>query len=375
MRSGIDFGQVRRVVVKVGTSTITTSSGRIDHDQLKSLVDQFAWLVESGRQVVVVTSAAIAAGVEALGLKERPASIPELQAAASVGQGLLLHEYARRFAEKGTKVGQVLLTQLDVTHREQYLNARNALQTLLELGAVPIVNENDATGVDEIKFGDNDLLAALVANIVEANLLVLLTDIDGLFSCDPRLGDDACLLEVVDEITPEIEELAGGAGSRFGSGGMFTKVQAAKVVTYGGTGMVIANGRRPAIIKEIFEGEKAGTLFLPSKKRIDSRRLWIAFGKIAAGTIAVDEGAKNALMNRGKSLLPAGITDVKGDFSVGDAVDIADQAGDVFAKGLTNYSREEVERIKGLRSDEVSSKLPEAESEEVIHRDCLVILR
>lgn len=237
MHKAIDFNKIRRVVLKVGTSTITTSSGRLDHEQISRLVDQFSWLANSGKQVVVVTSGAIGAGVEALGLKERPTAIPELQASASVGQGMLLHEYTKRFAEHGLKVGQILLTQADITHREQYLNSRNALRTLLDLGVVPIVNENDATAVDEIKFGDNDMLGALVANLIEADLLVLLSDIEGLYDSDPRLGGDAHLLDTVEEITPEIEQLAGGAGTRFGSGGMFTKVQAAKVVTFGGIAM------------------------------------------------------------------------------------------------------------------------------------------
>ncbi|MCL4499220.1 MAG: glutamate 5-kinase [Chloroflexi bacterium] len=372
MRKRIDLERVRRVVIKVGSSTITTESGRIDH---KNLVEQCAWLVRSGRHVVVVTSAAIAAGVEALGLKERPTSMPELQAAASVGQGMLLHEYAKRFAEEGLKVGQVLLTQHDITHRQQYLNARNALRAVLEFGAVPIVNENDATAVDEIKFGDNDLLAALVANIVEADLLVLLSDVDGLYSCDPKLREGACLIDVVEEITPEVEELAGGAGTRFGSGGMFTKVQAAKVAAYGGIGMIITKGRKTDVVKELFSGAKLGTEFLPSKKALDGKRLWIAFGKMASGTVMVDQGAKRALTEGGKSLLPAGVTAVEGEFSEGDAVNIADPDGKVFAKGLTNYSSEEVERIKGLRSEQLLEKLPSAESDEVIHRDYLVIFR
>lgn len=374
MRANIDIERSKRIVVKVGTSTITTESGGVDHAQLKTLTDQVANLVRSGKQVVVVTSGAIAAGVEALGLKKRPSAIPELQAAASVGQGLLLHEYARRLSEHGIKVGQVLLAQSDVAHRQQFLNARNAFRTLLDFGVVPIVNENDATAVDEIKLGDNDLLAAIVTNIAEADLLILLTDTDGLYSCDPRLGN-AHLIEVVSDITPEIEELAGGAGSCFSSGGMYTKVQAAKAATYGGVAVVVANGRRPNVLEEIIEGEGVGTLFSPSRRRIDSRRLWIAFGKTSMGIIRVDAGARRALEDGGKSLLPAGVVGAEGDFSVGDAVDVVDERGEVFAKGLTNYSRDEIEIIKGLRSDEISSALSDAESDEVIHRDCLVILR
>ncbi len=374
MRASIDIKRSKRIVVKVGTSTITTESGSIDRAQLKKLAGQVADLVKSGKQVIVVTSGAIAAGVEALGLKKRPTDIPELQAAASVGQGLLLHEYAKHLTERGIKVGQILLAQSDVAHRQQFLNARNAFRTLLDFGVVPIVNENDATAVDEIKLGDNDLLAAIVTNIAEADLLILLTDTDGLYSCDPRLGD-ASLIETVSDITPEIEELAGGAGSCFGSGGMYTKVQAAKAATYGGVAAVVANGRQPDVLKSIVEGENVGTLFTPNWKKIDSRRLWIAFGKTSMGIIRVDAGAKRALREGGKSLLPAGILGSEGDFAVGDAVDIVDELGEVFAKGLTNYSREEIELIKGLRSDEVETVLSGSGSDEVIHRDCLVILR
>ncbi|MHB0976534.1 MAG: glutamate 5-kinase [Candidatus Aquicultorales bacterium] len=375
MHEAIDIQAVKKVVIKIGTSTLTTETGRIDHAHLRHLVEQIGWLVGTGRNVIVVTSAAIAAGVEALGLEERPTAIPELQAAASVGQGMLLHEYTRLFAEMGITVGQVLLTQNDVTHRNQYLNARNTLKTLLDLGTVPIVNENDATAVDEIKLGDNDTLASIVANVAEMDLLVLLSDVEGLYTCDPRDGGESCLLSVVEEITPEIEELAGGAGTKFASGGMFTKLQAAKAVTFGGMGMIIADGRRANVIRDLFEGEKLGTAFLPRKRRMASRRLWIAFGKQPTGTVVVDEGARKALVGQGRSLLPAGVTGVKGEFSVGDTVDVEDSEGRVFARGLTNFSSQEVRRIQGLRSSEAAELVPDAESEELIHRDCLVILR
>lgn len=322
-----------------------------------------------------MSSGAIAAGVEGLGLKSRPRDIPSLQAAASVGQGLLIHEYATIFKVHGIKVGQVLLTQYDVVQRQQYLNSRNVLKTLLKLGIIPIINENDATAVDEIKFGDNDTLAALVANLVKADLLILLSDIDGLYSADPRYVDKVNLIYEVKDITSDIEKIAGGNGSHFSSGGMATKIQAARIATFAQVAMVIANGRRENVLLDIMEQKKVGTFFAPRKKKLSARKLWIAFGKAATGSITVDDGAVNALVLRGKSLLPAGIVVSEGSFQAGDAVDIKDLQGRIFAKGITNYSTEEVDQIKGLKSSEVMKRYPDSLSEEVVHRDCLVILR
>lgn len=335
-----------------------------------------AELHSRGYEVIIVSSGAIAAGVEGLNLKTRPTTIPELQAAASVGQGLLLHEYATLFNDHNIKVGQVLLTQYDVTHRQQYLNSRNALKTLLNLGIVPIINENDVTAVDEIKFGDNDTLAALVSNLVGADVLILLSDIDGLYTCDPRSkSEEACLIPEVIDVTEDIEELAGGAGTRFSSGGMVTKISAARIAVFAQVGMFIANGRRENVLIDIFNGKRVGTFFVPRKKTISAHKLWIAFGKAAAGSIVVDDGAVQALVKRGKSLLPAGIVKSAGEFQEGDAVDIKDLRGNTFAKGITNYSYQEVEQIKGMKSSEVLDKYPDWADEEVIHRDALVVLR
>lgn len=328
-----------------------------------------------GYQVIIVTSGAIAAGVEGLGLKSRPTAMPELQAAASVGQGLLLHEYATLFSKHDLKVGQVLLTQYDIIHRQHYLNSRSALKTLLKLGIVPIVNENDATAVDEIKFGDNDTLAALVSNLVNADILILLSDIEGLYTCDPRQVGESELIHEVEEITCEIEELAGGVGSRFSSGGMVTKIQAARIAVFAQIGMVIANGRRENVLTDIMDGREIGTFFVPRKKKLSGHKLWIAFGKVAIGSITVDDGAARALISAGKSLLPAGIVGVEGEFQEGDAVNVKDLHGHMFAKGITNYSSEEIDQIKGLRSSEVMERFSDSMNEEVIHRDCLVILR
>jgi glutamate 5-kinase len=344
--------------------------------QLQNITSQLAGLKSRGYEVIIVSSGAIAAGVEGLGLQARPTAIPELQAAASVGQGLLLHEYATLFNKYNLRVGQVLLTQFDIIHRQQYLNSRNALSTLLDLGIVPIVNENDVTAVDEIRFGDNDTLAALVANLVQADVLVLLSDIDGLYTCDPRKqGEDACLIDQVTDITDDIAGLAGGAGTHFGSGGMVTKLQAARIAVFGKVGMFIANGRKENILVDIMDRKAVGTFFVPRAKGLSAHKLWIAFGKATDGTITVDDGAANALIRGGKSLLPAGIVASEGQFEGGDAVDIKDLKGRIFAKGITNYSFEEVTQIKGLQSAEVLSQYPDFVDEEVIHRDCLVILR
>ncbi len=344
--------------------------------QLKNLVDQVARLYSKGYQVILVSSGAIAAGVEGLGLEARPKDIPTLQAAASVGQGLLIHEYATLFSEHDLRVGQVLLTQYDITHRQQYLNSRNVLKKLLRLGIVPVINENDATAVDEIKLGDNDTIAALVANLVNADILILLSDIDGLYTADPRQADKVSLIPEVKDITPEVEELAGGIGNRFGSGGMATKIQAAKIATFAQVGMFIANGRRENVLIDIMDRKEVGTFFIPRKKKLSGHKLWIAFGKVTAGSITVDDGAANALISAGKSLLPAGVVGSEGKFQEGDAVDVKDLYGRVFAKGITNYSSEEVNQTKGLKSSEVIEKFPDNNiSEEVIHRDCLVILR
>ncbi len=337
-------------------------------------MDDVAALVGKGKQVLLVSSGAIAAGVETLGLDKRPSSIPKLQAAASIGQGLLVHRYSELFGRHDIPVGQVLLTQFDTTHRQQYLNARNTLTRLLEFGAVPVINENDTTAVDEIKFGDNDTLAAMVSLLANADLLVLLSDIRGLHTGDPRLDDEARLLSQIERVDEEIESLAGSSGSKFARGGMVTKVQAAKIVTSAGIGMVIADGREKNVLARIVAGEHVGTYFAPAKKSVPEKKLWIAYGRIPQGTVVVDAGARQALCFGGKSLLPAGVMQVKGRFDVGDAVDIADPSGKVFARGLTNFTSAELAKIKGRRTDEAAKILPDAENEEVVHRDCLALL-
>lgn len=363
----------KKIVVKVGSSLITTPSGRLDETRMERLARQIAHVKDGGDLVLIVTSGAIAAGMESLSLDERPKDIPSLQASASVGQGLLIERYADIFKRHAILVGQVLVTQFDTTHRQQYLNTRNTLNKLFELGVVPIVNENDTTAVDEIKFGENDTLAALVASLVGADLLILLSDIKGLCRTDPNLDQDAELICKVEEITAEIEALAKGSSSKFGSGGMITKIRAAKIATMSGVSMIIADGMREDVIIDAVAGRDVGTTFLPAKKRLSARKLWIAFGKVSKGRVVVDDGAKKAIIDGRKSLLPTGVLDYKGTFAVGDAIDVVDKEGDIFAKGLTNYGSDEIDKVKGFKVKDISTEAEQGLSKEIIHRDCLVV--
>lgn len=356
---------LRRVVVKVGSTSLTESSGRLDDAQVRSLAGQLAGARRDGVGLVLVSSGAIAAGLEPLGLPRRPTDIPSLQAAASVGQGILMHAYQRAFARRRVPVGQVLLTQDDFVRRKGYLNANNALARLLALGVIPIVNENDTVAVDEIRFGDNDRLAALVAMMLHADLLIILSDIDGVYSSDPR-RKGANFVPQVDGLDALEALRPGRSTSALGSGGMASKVEAVRIAASSGTGVVIANGRTPGILGQILGGEEVGSYFLPHRGRGRSRKLWIAFAQNARGTIVVDAGAKKALVSAGKSLLPAGVVDARGTFGIGDAVEVAGPDGVAFAKGITNYAVEEIPGIKG-------SSIREG-GREVIHRDSLVLL-
>lgn len=369
------MSKAKRIVIKVGSAVVTTETGRLDRKRLAAVAGQIADLKAEGHQVMLVTSGAIAAGLERLGVDERPLAIPELQAAASVGQGLLLQQYTGLFEERGIHVGQVLLTQYDITHREHYLNAANTFEKLLDFGAVPIINENDTTVVEEIKFGDNDTLAALVTNLTKADLLVILSDIGGLYTGDPRKDGKAKLIAEVENITPEIEKLAGGAGSVFGSGGMATKISAAKIVTLAGVGMLLIDGRKPKALAKAMRGEDIGTFFSPRDKKMASRKAWIAFGTVAKGTITVDDGAKDALLEKGRSLLPAGVIGVSEGFDNGETVDVVDKEGAIIAKGLANLTSDDLIKIMGQSSDAIRKTKPDLAGREVIHRDCLVVLK
>lgn len=369
------LAKTKRIVIKVGTSTITEPDGRLDVEHMQILVNQMAKVAKEGKEILLVTSGAIAAGMEKLGLLRRPSTIPQLQAAASVGQGLLINHYSEMFAKHQMPVGQILLTQFDTMHRQQYINASNAIQELINFKAVPIINENDTTSVDEIRFGDNDTLAALVASLSRADLLLILTDIEGFYDKDPKYGDGELLDEIV-AISPELEAAAGGTGTVFASGGMATKIRAGKIATFSQVGMLLANGRKEDVISRCVAGEKIGTFFQPRRKEIGNRKRWIAFGRVTQGSVVVDTGARAAIWDEGKSLLAVGITRCKGEFECGDVIEIIDTDGTVFARGLTNYGSAELERIKGLKISEIPRVLGgEIEAEEVVHRDCMVVFK
>jgi glutamate 5-kinase len=362
----------RTVVVKVGTSSITDQRGALLPAAIAKLAAEVADLRDVGARVIVVTSGAIAAGLPRLGLAERrPSDTAVLQAVSAVGQGHLLMEWYRALDAVDLIGGQVLLAPHDFIDRSQYLHARQTLRLLLDLGVVPVVNENDAIADDEIRFGDNDRLAALVAQLVGADLLVLLTDTPGLLTGDPRLDAAASLIEEIAEVDHEIEALAGGAGSERGSGGMASKLAAAKMAAWSGVRAVIADARRPGVLRDAADGVAgAGTVVRPRAPRLAARKLWIAFAVATAGTVTVDEGARLALTTRGVSLLPAGVVGVEGSFEADDAVALAGPDGQVFAKGLVRHRASRLKELAGRRT----SELPDDVVHEVVHRDDLVIL-
>jgi glutamate 5-kinase len=360
------------VVVKIGTSSITDDAGVIERSAIEKLCREVAGARAAGHRVVVVTSGAISAGLPALGMA-RPRDVATLQAIAAVGQSRLMHVYDEVLAGFGLVGGQVLLAPLDFVHRSQYLHARQTLLRLLELGVVvPIVNENDAIADDEIRFGDNDRLAALVAHLVGAELLVLLTDTPGMFTADPRLHADASLIEEIVEVDHELERLAGGTGSVRGSGGMASKLAAAKIAAWSGVRSVIAGASRPDVLAGALAGEPGiGTYLRPRDRKLSSRKLWIAFAVGASGTVLVDDGARRALVERNTSLLPAGVVSVQGSFDADDAVEIASASdGAVFAKGLVRHPSSRVADWAGRRTSDLPPDLPH----EIVHRDDLVVL-
>lgn len=363
----------KKIVVKVGTSTLTHSTGKLNLERIERLVRQLSDLRNQGKEVVLVSSGAIGAGMGKLNLDKRPKTIPEKQAVAAIGQGILLHLYEKMFAEYGQTTAQLLLTKADLEHRQRFLNARNTLLTLLDLGVIPIVNENDTVAFEEIKFGDNDTLAALVATLIDADLVILLTDIDGFYNDDPRKNKDAQRLAVVEHIDASIEGQAGSVGSKFGSGGMATKIIAAKIAVNAGIPLMIALGSEPNIIGQIISGESVGTLFVPQEIKPHLRKSWIAFGSHVQGNIIIDDGAKEALLHKGKSLLPGGITTVEGSFAAGDVVHILDLQGKEIARGISNYSQQELMKIKGQKTKDICSILGYKDYDEVIHRDNLSI--
>lgn len=364
----------RTVVIKVGSSTVTRQDGGIDSEYLLSLADQVSRLRTSGDRAVIVTSGAIAAGIDALGLGARPSDMPTLQATAAVGQVRLLDAYRDAFEPYSIEVGQVLVTRHDVGHRQQYLNACHTLERLLDLDVVPVVNENDTTAVEEIRFGDNDYLAALVGMMVHADLVILLTDIEGLYSADPRTDEEAHLVELVDNLTDEHVAAAGGAGTAVGSGGMATKLEAARALLKAGIPMVVCDGQRADVILDAVGGNPVGTLFAGGEAAVKGKKLWLAYAGRPKGSVTIDDGAKVALCLGGKSLLPAGVVNVTGSFVVGDPVSVEDSEGNVVARGLAGMSAEDLQKVRGLKTGEIAQVLVSWNGSEVIHRDRLVIL-
>ena len=364
----------QKIVVKVGTSTLTHKNGKLNLEQIERLVRQLSDLRNQRKDVVLVSSGAIGAGMGKLNLEQRPKTIPEKQAVAAVGQGILLHIYEKMFSEYGQATAQLLLTKADLEHRQRFLNGRNTLLTLLKFGVIPIVNENDTVAFEEIKFGDNDTLAALVGTLIDADLILLLTDIDGFYDGDPRKNKNAKRISVVETINEEIEGLAGNVGSKFGSGGMITKITAARIAVNAGIPLMIGHGAEDNIIRRLTSGEDVGTLFLPVDMKPHLRKSWIAFGSHVGGRIIIDDGAKEALLHKGKSLLPSGVTAVEGDFSAGAVVQIVDLQGREFARGITNYSWIELNRIKGQKCKDICSILGYKDYDEVIHRDNLSLV-
>lgn len=364
--------EARTVVVKVGTRTLTHATGKLNLRYMEKVVREMADLANQGRNVVLVSSGAVGAGIGRLGLPGKPQTTPEKQAVAAVGQGLLIQMYEKLFAEYGLVVAQVLLTRDDFNDRKRYLNSRNALQALLQYRAVPVINENDTVAVEEIEFGDNDTLSAMVASILDADVLVLLTDIDGLYSANPKLNPGAELIGVVEQITPEVRKLAGQTCEALATGGMVTKLMAAEMAANSGIPMVIANGAQPDVLQRILDGEDVGTLFYARDKCLESRKRWIAYGQATHGRLTVDSGARKALLDDGKSLLPSGIVGVDGSFEPGEMVVIQDQCGNELARGLVNYSSDELQRIKGMRTEAAAEMLQRACSE-AIHRNNMVV--
>jgi len=366
------LANVRRVLVKVGSAVLTGEDG-LDLNIIEQLVGDIAALRERGCQVVLVSSGAIASGKHRMGIEGKLKSIPQKQAAAAVGQGRLMRVYSNAFGKHGLFVGQVLLTMSDIIDRKRFLNIRNTLFTLMDWGVITIINENDTVAVDEIKFGDNDHLAAMVANIVEAHLVINLTSTEGLYDRNPADSRKAKIIPLVTEITPEIEAAATEEATPVGMGGMKSKVQAAKKVTASGIPYIIAPGRRVGVLQEIMDGKETGTLFLPLAEHLNSRKYWIAFTLRSRGRLLIDDGAKEALIRDGKSLLPSGVTQVEGDFALGDPVTCVDAAGNAIAKGLVNYGADEIRKIMGLKSSRIEQVLGYKDYDEVIHRDNLAV--
>ncbi len=365
---------VKRVVIKIGSRVLTGGKDVIDHDFIRSLALDVAQFRRDGLEIVIVTSGAVAAGSKELGLVGRPGSIPQKQAAAAIGQSRLMQSYEAAFSQHRLKVAQILLTRDDLANRQRFLNARATMDMLLSCEVIPIINENDTVVVEEIKFGDNDNLSALVTNLIEANLLVIMTDIDGFYDSDPRLNPHARLIPLVKSVTREIELAAGSAVSSVGTGGMATKLAAAKKASQYGVPSIIINGCTPGTLTQALAGLEVGTFFLPVKGTLNRRKHWIAYTLRPNGKIFVDKGAVAVLSTEGRSLLPSGVSRVEGGFERGASVRLCGPDGMEFARGIVDYSHLEIEKILGHKSREIEAILGYRYGDEIIHRDNLVML-
>ncbi len=368
------ISQAKRVVIKIGSSVLTNERGEISESVFDTIAQEVSRIKSRGVETIIVSSGAIAAGMKKLNLGEKPRDISTKQAIAACGQSALMWNYEKAFSSFGEKVAQVLLTHDALSVRKRFLNARKTLLTLLRMGVIPIVNENDTVAVEEIMLGDNDNLAAHVTSLVEADLLVLLTDIEGLYSKNPRNHRDAELISLIEEVDERVEAIAGETLGKTTTGGMRTKIEASKTAAAFGVPTIIANGKKPSTLHQIFTGEEIGTLFLPAKEKLKGRKHWIAFTLKPAGEITIDGGAIRAISSSGKSLLPAGIKGVSGDFEVGELVRCVDESGREIARGLSSYSSDEIRRIAGAKTSEIETILGYKYSDEVIHRDDLVIV-
>ncbi|HPC73769.1 MAG TPA: glutamate 5-kinase [Syntrophales bacterium] len=365
---------VKKALIKIGTGVLAGADG-LDLNIVEQLVDEMVQLRSKGIQIVIVTSGAIASGKHRMGITGKLKSMPQKQACAAIGQGRLMRIYSNAFGKHSVYVAQILLTMSDLTDRTRFINVRNTLSTLMDWNVVPIINENDTVSVDEIKFGDNDHLAAMIANIIQADILINLTNTEGLFDRNPAGKQRARLIKLVHEITDEIESMATAEADPLGMGGMRSKVIAAQKVTACGIPYIIARGKTKGILADVFGGREKGTLFLPSPQPLTSREYWIAFTLKSRGKLFLDDGAKNAIVNQGKSLLPSGIIRVEGDFNVGDPVICIGTDGKVFAKGLVNFNSADIQKIQGLKTTKIEQVLGRKDYDEVIHRDNMAVAK
>jgi glutamate 5-kinase len=362
------------IVVKVGTNVLAGPDGTLDRGRIQALADGLQRIRQTGRKVALVSSGAIGAGLGRLGLGKRPTDLRHLQACAAVGQGFLMRAYEECLLRYATPTAQLLLTAGDFDNRTRYLNARNTILTLLEWDCLPIINENDTVSVAEIRFGDNDHLAAMVTNLLQAPLLILLTVVDGLFSADPKTDPGATLLRTVPSIDPSVMDLAGSSRSTLGSGGMRSKLRAARLATAAGESVIMANGSVPGVLDAVLAGEAVGTLFLPHGSTMPAWKRWLGYTAQPKGKLFLDAGARQAVQHQGRSLLPIGVVRVTGAFRKGDVVSLCDAGGGEFARGLSNYSSEDAGKIGGLRTEQVAEALGGLPYEEIVHRDNLVVI-